>query len=101
MVEAQVLLDWALNGKDGSNAPVIDGGGAKTAYQHGQLMAGYSPVFSTTAPDGIVVAAPATGEAAIPLIGQIGLATALVLLSIGALVLARRRVVVRRSSRAL
>ena len=50
MVEAQSALDWALNGKDGSNAPVIDGGGARTAYQHGQLMAGYSPVFNTAPP---------------------------------------------------
>ena len=53
MVEAQRLLDWALNGKDGSSAPVIDGGGARTAYQHGQLMAGYSPVFNTEPPGAI------------------------------------------------
>ena len=53
ITEAQGLLDWALNGKDGSNAPVIDGGGARTAYQHGQLMAGYSPVFDRTVPSGL------------------------------------------------
>ena len=46
MVEAQGLLDSALNGLDGSNAPVTDGGGARTAYQHSQLMAGYSPVLT-------------------------------------------------------
>ena len=27
ITEAQSLMDWALNGKDGSSAPVIDGGG--------------------------------------------------------------------------
>jgi hypothetical protein len=58
MIDAQGLLDSALNGLAGSNAPVIDGGGARTAYQHGQLMAGYSPVFNTTAPTGLVVAPP-------------------------------------------
>ena len=53
MVEAQGMLDWALNGQIGSNAPVISGGGARTAYQHGQLMAGYSPVFNTEPPSGL------------------------------------------------
>jgi hypothetical protein len=31
MVEAETFLDSALNGLGGSNAPVIDGGGARTA----------------------------------------------------------------------
>jgi hypothetical protein len=53
MVESQKLLDWALNGRGGSSAPVIDGGGARTAYRHGQLMAGYSPVFNTEPPSAI------------------------------------------------
>ena len=53
MVEAQKLLDWALNGRGGSSAPVLDGGGAQTAYLHGQLMAGYSPVFNTDPPSAI------------------------------------------------
>ena len=91
MVEAQGLLDSALNGKDGSNAPVIDGGGAKTAYQHGQLMAGYSPVFGTTPPSGLQVAAPATGDTTVGVVVKMGLIAALILVSMGGLLFIRRR----------
>ena len=99
MQEAQGLLDSALNGLDGSTAPIIDGGGALTAYQHGQLMAGYSPVFSTTPPGGLLVAAPvavpiaapATGDAAIPAAAKMGLIASLMLVSMGTLLLIRRR----------
>ena len=97
MVEAQSLLDSALNGKDGSNAPVTDGGGARTAYQHGQLMAGYSPVFNvqppsvadTTIPED--VQPPSVGDTTIPPVVQMGLIASLLLVSMGALLLIRRR----------
>jgi hypothetical protein len=91
IVEAQGLLDSALNGIGGSNAPVIDGGGARTAYQHGQLMAGYSPVFGTTPPSGLQVAAPATGDTTVAVVVNMGLIAALVLMSMGGLLLVRRR----------
>ena len=103
MVEAQGLLDSALNGKDGSNAPVIDGGGARTAYQHGQLMSGYSPVFSTTPPSGLQVAvptatavppaAPTTGDTTVAGVAKMGLIAALMLVSMGGLLLIQRRAV--------
>ena len=103
MVEAQSLLDWALNGKDGSSAPVIDGGGARIAYQHGQLMAGYSPVFSTAPPSGLQVAvptatavppaAPTTGDTPVAGVAKMGLIAALMLVSMGGLLLIRRRAV--------
>ena len=99
MVEAQGLLDWALNGKDGSNAPVIDGGGAITAYQHSQLMAGYSPVFSTTPPSGLQAAAPpaappeppSVGDGTVAVVVKMGLIAGLILVSMGGLLLVRRR----------
>ena len=99
MVEAQGLLDSALNGKDGSNAPVIDGGGARTAYQHGQLMAGYSLVFSTAPPSNLqvavpvaaAVAAPATGDTSVAVAVKLGLIAGLILVSMGGLLLVRRR----------
>ena len=99
MVEAQGLLDSALNGKDGSNAPVIDGGGAITAYQHGQLMAGYSPVFSTTPPGGLQAAAPpaappeppSVGDGTVAVVVKMGLIAGLILVSMGGLLLVRRR----------
>ena len=92
MVEAQSLLDWALNGRDGSSAPIIDGGGAGTAYQHGQLMAGYSPVFSTAPPSIAAMAAPpSVGDSAVPLVVLLGLIASLTLLSVGGVLLVRRR----------
>ena len=98
MEAAQGFLDWALNGKDGSAAPVIDGGGARTAYQHGQLMARYSPVFGTAAPSGLQVtapvaaaaAAPSTGDTTVAGVGKVGLIAAVILLSMGGLLLIRR-----------
>ena len=93
MVDAQGLLDSALNGLNGSNAPVIDGGGAATAYIHGQLMAGYSPVFNTTAPSGLPkrLRPPVTGDEALPNIaaafGTLGVA----LVVTGMFVALRRR----------
>ena len=101
MLLAQGFLDSALNGLDGSNAPVIDGGGARTAYQHGQLMSGYSPVFNVTPPSGlqvavptatpIPVAAPPTGDDAVPMVVMMGLIAAVLLVSTGGLLLIRRR----------
>ena len=97
MVESQGLLDSALNGKDGSTAPVIDGGGARTAFRHGQLMAGYSLVFSTTPPSGLQVAAPVaappdTGDSAVAMVVTMSLIAGLILVSMGGLLLIRRRV---------
>jgi hypothetical protein len=91
IVEAQSLLEWALNGKDGSSAPVIDGGGAKTAYRHGQLLAGYSPVFSTAPPSGLEVPLPATGDPALGMAVKMGLVAGLILVSVGGLLVIRRR----------
>lgn len=101
MVESKALLDSALNGKDGSTAPVIDGGGARTAFQHGQLMAGYSLVFSTTPPSGLQVAAPTaapvaappdTGDTTVAVVVRMSLIAALILVAMGGLLLIRRRV---------
>ena len=64
IVEAQGMMDWALNGKDGSSKPIIDGGGAQTAYRHAQLMSGYSPVFNKAVPSGLLLALPTTGDPA-------------------------------------
>ena len=91
MLGVEGLLDWALNGKDGSDAPVIDGGGARAAYKHGQLMAGYQLAFSTTPPSGLQVAPPATGDTYAGVAAKMGLIAALILLTGGALLLIRRR----------
>ncbi len=98
MIEARNLLDWALNGKDGSTAPVIDGGGAQTAYQHGQLMAGYSPVFNNVAPSGLqpveppsAVELPSTGDVNLGVAAQWSLVASLILIFAGVLILNRKR----------
>jgi hypothetical protein len=63
-------------------------------------MAGYSPVFSTTPPSGLQVAAqiattmieaPATGDTTIPAVVKMGLIASLMLVSMGTLLLIRQR----------